>query len=392
MGTVLIKTSTRGHQTRILHDLLRSGWKIEQIPQNCQIPTNGMKLVLRTDELQIHLRIFAYKVTTSGRSKPHERRVEITTTVKNGLSPEPNYADVVLGVDVDSGKYVGIDRRRLLIGGETHNASSFFDLEGLSVEPGKMLVNPRSVAADVFESGVEYHAFFDLRRISEYLFSHREIHAGAYGASGFFRGKRPIVECQFPVNIDSSKAKGDAFVLYARHKPMSLEKLDINLLCAIERKEFAGGGGRKITPEQLRRLQLACEESGVLGEQAVLIQERRRLKKLGHKDAATNVERVSLRSVSEGYDILSFEDDGKTPRYLEVKSTVGKSMVVDISLGEWKAAKAHREHYYIVRVLNVRDSPALTYFSDPVGLEASGAITKSESGWRLDLQSASSVE
>jgi len=392
MRTVSIKTGTRGHQARILHDLLRCGWEVEQVPQNARIPPNGMKLVLRTDELQIRIRIFAYKVTTSGRSKPHERRVEITTTVQNGLSTEPGYADVVLGVDLASKKYVGIDKRRLLIGGKTHNASSFFDLEGLSVAPGEMLVNPRAVTADVFESGVEYHAFFDAKRISEYLFNHREIHAGTYGLSGFFRGNRPIVACQLPTKIDSASAKGEAFVLYARHHPESLEEFDINLLDAVEKKEITRPKGKQITPEQLKRLQLACEESGVFGEQAVLMHERRRLKKLGHKEAAARVERVSLRSVSEGYDILSFEDDGKTPRYLEVKSTVGKSMVVDLSLGEWKAAKAYGKNYYIVRVLNVRNSPALHYFSDPFELEASGAITKSESGWRLDLRSASSLK
>lgn len=331
------------------------------------------------------LRVFAYKVTTSGRSRPHERRVEITTTFRSGLSKSRGYGDVVFGVETSQGKYVGVDNRRLLLGGETHNASSFFDLEGLSVSPGDILVNPRNVAAGLFQGGVEQHAFFDASRISEYLFNHREIHAGSYAYEGLFSGAMSIKKKELPKLVERSIVSGQAFVLRAPKATLRHTRISSSLLKAIESNDFSRIKGRKITPEQLKKMQLAMEEIGIFGEQAVLTHERRRLTKLGHTEAARRVTRVSLKSVGEGYDIISFEDDGVTPRYLEVKATVGDGFVVDVSLGEWKAAKKWRDQYYLVRVLNARTSADLHFFRNPFCLCHDGLISRTPAGWRLDL-------
>jgi len=117
----------------------------------------------------------------------------------------------------------------------------------------------------------------------------------------------------------------------------------------------------------------------------VLIFERKRLKRLGFATQAAKVARVSLQSVGEGYDIISFEDDGVTPRYLEVKSTVGRGAVVDISRGEWRAAKRLRNRYYLVRVTDTKTLPTLHFVRDPFTLEEAGLVTKTEAGWKLDL-------
>src|SRR5579859_7703530 len=131
MIDVPLKPDPRHFLAKVLGDLFCCGWTLETAPETGQVPRNGLKLVLRARDSEIRLRIFAYKVTTSSRNRPHERRVEITTTYQSGLKRLAKFRDVVLGIDTDSGNYVGVDSKRLEMGGRTHNASSFFDLEGL---------------------------------------------------------------------------------------------------------------------------------------------------------------------------------------------------------------------------------------------------------------------
>src|SRR6185437_8115585 len=126
MATITITPDTRGYTTALLLDLVRCGWAIANAPASGSIPRNGIQIILKAGEFELRLRLFIYKVTSSGRSRSHERRVEITTTYHSGLRHVPRFADVVIGVDTVSGKYVGIDSRRMSFGGSTHNASSFF--------------------------------------------------------------------------------------------------------------------------------------------------------------------------------------------------------------------------------------------------------------------------
>lgn len=389
MNTFTITPDNRGHLEKVLKDLIRYGWVIESIPIDGRIPRNGLKLVLKMDDGEIRVRLLIYKVTTSGRSRPHERRVEITTTYMSGLKRAARYSDVVLGIDESSGKYVGIDSRRLRLGGRTHNASSFFDLEGLSVNQGELLINPRSVTNRLFSGGVEHHAFFDGSRLAEYLFNHRDIHAGLYTFGSSFA--RHVAST---VGVDSAMTKhyeghGDCFLMSARIKQKRTSgRISKRLIAAVEKGDFSSIRKRGITPEQLRKLISYCDEIGILGEQIVLAHERKRLSKRGFHDQANRVERVSLRSVSEGFDILSFEDDGVTKRYLEVKATIGISSLVDMSLGEWKAAQKLAGHYYLVRVTRVKDAPRMFFIQDPVQLEVRGLVTRTPNGWKVDLSEA----
>jgi hypothetical protein len=103
--------------------------------------------------------------------------------------------------------------------------------------------------------------------------------------------------------------------------------------------------------------------------------------------AASKVERVSLTSVCKGFDIVSYEDDGVTERFLEVKGTVAAGMVVDMSDNEWETAKGLKERYYLVRVVRVKDEAAHFYFRNPVQLEGTGVLSKTPNGWRVRLPS-----
>src|SRR5438128_1384472 len=145
MANTPLQQETRGHISRLILDLLKCGWTLEAVPSHGRVPRNGLQLELKAGNLDVRLRVYVYKVTSSGRSRSHESRVEITTTYPGGLRKLKGFRDVVLGFDEESNTYVGIDMRRLRMGGRTHNASSFFDREGLSVSRGAMLVNPRRV-------------------------------------------------------------------------------------------------------------------------------------------------------------------------------------------------------------------------------------------------------
>lgn len=52
-----------------------------------------------------------------------------------------------------------------------------------------------------------------------------------------------------------------------------------------------------------------------------------------------------------GYDILSVEDDGVTPRYIEVKTTTGGvKQPFYYSDNELQFSEQHRKNYYVYRV------------------------------------------
>lgn len=99
--------------------------------------------------------------------------------------------------------------------------------------------------------------------------------------------------------------------------------------------------------EKINRLN---KKLGDRGEKVVLDFEKERLKNTNYKE---KVKRVSLKSDSLGYDILSFDENGKE-RYIEVKAT--RSKVGDanffLTLNEFKTAQ-EKENYYIYLVYDI---------------------------------------
>ncbi|MGM9968417.1 MAG: DUF3883 domain-containing protein [Rummeliibacillus sp.] len=72
----------------------------------------------------------------------------------------------------------------------------------------------------------------------------------------------------------------------------------------------------------------------------------------------------TLFMCSAGYDILSFELDGR-PKYIDCKTSVGKNKTFVISANEWSKAKQYREQYYIYRVINLNNNPDITILKNP---------------------------
>lgn len=92
---------------------------------------------------------------------------------------------------------------------------------------------------------------------------------------------------------------------------------------------------------------------GDRGEKIVKDFEIKRLNELNRPDLAKDVDRVSLKSDSYGYDILSFEEDN-SKRYIEVKAT--RSKVGDanffLTINELNTAQEN-PNYYIYVVFDI---------------------------------------
>src|SRR5882762_5433586 len=113
MPNLLLTAPAKSHLLNVVKSLLAAGWTIDRIPDNGRLLRNGQKILFKSDRLDLRVRLFVYKVTGSGRARPEERRIEITSTYQKGLPPLARFRDVVLGYETDSDIYVGVDSQRI---------------------------------------------------------------------------------------------------------------------------------------------------------------------------------------------------------------------------------------------------------------------------------------
>lgn len=93
---------------------------------------------------------------------------------------------------------------------------------------------------------------------------------------------------------------------------------------------------------------------GMKGEMWVVNYEKERLEKLGIKYEVRHAS--ILDGDGLGYDVLSVEDDGLTPRFIEVKTTTGGSdRPLYFSKKELERSIIDAEHFYLYRVYNFKD-------------------------------------
>jgi len=138
---------------------------------------------------------------------------------------------------------------------------------------------------------------------------------------------------------------------------------------------------RKLTPAQLAEINRRLEENGVLGEQFVVTSERRALRRAGRPGLAKRVRRMSLESVGEGYDVLSYTPKGNR-KWIEVKATSGNSRLFEMTDNEWRTACANEDKYYVFRITNVRAKPKVSEILRHLPqLESDGRITRLATGW-----------
>ena len=390
MSKTAVTAPVKSHLPKFLEGLLQYGWTVSSAPLGGKLLRNGQKILLRADEQDLRLRLFLYKITESSRNKPEERRIEITSTYPKGLDSIRLYRDVVLGYETELNLFVGIDPERLKHGGPTGNASSFIDIEGIrSARDGVITILQRKAKQSVFARGFEFQAFFSPDRLAEYLFNRNSIHAGTYENDGEYSGRVRRSRNRSSLLVDSEHLAGDVLVMTS---PASIEKspgeqIDKKIISIFERGEIATQRGRtrRVTPEEFLKIKRAMEANGVLGEEHVLDSERRRLRRAGLPHLAEKIRWTSRESVSEGYDISSFEEDG-SERFIEVKASIGNVKTFEMSNNEWIVAGKLGKRYYICRVSNVRSIPTLSWHQDPQRLERHGRIQKTASGWRITLR------
>jgi hypothetical protein len=123
---------------------------------------------------------------------------------------------------------------------------------------------------------------------------------------------------------------------------------------------------------------------GRAAEEFVVLQEKRRLSQTGRRDLAEYVIRVSSENAGAGYDIQSFETDD-SPRYIEVKSSIGKAVRFEWSSGERQFAKDNPEAYWIYFVplsdlLQDRTVP-IFMIRDPIALIRSKRLSEAASSF-----------
>jgi hypothetical protein len=105
-------------------------------------------------------------------------------------------------------------------------------------------------------------------------------------------------------------------------------------------------------------LQEENRRRGAQGEELVVDYERRWLRQSGRPDLADRV-RWTAREDGDGlgYDVLSFDLDGRE-RYIEVKTTaLGAETPFYISSAELAFAHRHADHYVMYRLYGVLDEP-----------------------------------
>lgn len=106
---------------------------------------------------------------------------------------------------------------------------------------------------------------------------------------------------------------------------------------------------------------------GMAGEEFAFRFEQWRLIELGAGQLAGQVQHVS-RSQGDGlgYDILSFEHDGRQ-RFIEVKTTTfGERTPFFVSANELRFAQGHADDFHLYRLFDFRTSPRLFELNGPI--------------------------
>jgi len=106
---------------------------------------------------------------------------------------------------------------------------------------------------------------------------------------------------------------------------------------------------------------------GNRGEAIVIDMEKKRLIEKGRTDLANAIKHISQKSDREGYDILSYDEDG-TPRHIEVKATTASNLDRGfyISNNELEKSKNLPNYYIYIVFSALSKAPKILRIKNPV--------------------------
>lgn len=116
----------------------------------------------------------------------------------------------------------------------------------------------------------------------------------------------------------------------------------------------------RVTPKRnYLELEARNQSLGRAGEELVLEFEHQRLWRAGHKTLAGRIDHISTKGEGHGFDILSFETDGRE-RLVEVKTTrFGAMNPFFASNNEVAVSERRSAEYYIYRLFDFSKNPRL---------------------------------
>ena len=169
----------------------------------------------------------------------------------------------------------------------------------------------------------------------------------------------------------------------------SADEVELNIAnkpCIVNNRKKGNENIRVKSDIDYSEQQLISQKIGDRGEEIVLRNEIEKLKTWGFTDdALSKIRRVSLESDDYGYDILSFDKNGRE-LYLEVKSTKANQSDFSfiITRNELEHAKEFRERYSVVIVFDVLNNPKIWYMGNPF-IENPSRVKITPTQFRVDV-------
>lgn len=105
-------------------------------------------------------------------------------------------------------------------------------------------------------------------------------------------------------------------------------------------------------PEDLDANEAKKKEIGEKAESIVMEHERNKLMRLGLQKLVDNIQQVSKLNCAAGYDVLSFDEQGK-PIYIEVKGSLGDAPTCFVSANQIDKGKEIGDNFFVYHVKNV---------------------------------------
>jgi hypothetical protein len=138
-----------------------------------------------------------------------------------------------------------------------------------------------------------------------------------------------------------------------------------------------------------RRYSAESRKVGDAGEKVVMLHEEQKLLKLGLGALVPKIVHHAAQGEFPGWDITSYDTDGKAI-YIEVKASIGKVIsTVDITVNEWAAAQheQHKDRYHLYFVTEaLSKTPRIEILKAPYAFVSSGELALEPSVFQLDLR------